>query len=111
METALRATPPVNVYESAGQLSIATPIPGAHKEHVSVCVAPDHLDLNAVCKYLQDAQHYLRRDWQVGSWQLRLQLPRRVEPQAARAVLRHGVLVVMAPLSEDGTGEARPTVE
>ncbi|MFZ0217671.1 MAG: Hsp20/alpha crystallin family protein [Candidatus Dormiibacterota bacterium] len=111
MESATQATPPVNVYESAGQLSVATPIPGSHAEHVAVVVTPDRLELEAECKYAQDEQHYLRRDWQVGSWKLQLELPRRVAPERARAVLRHGVLVVMAPLSEHGAGQSQPVVE
>lgn len=110
MGTVTAATPPVNIYESAGQLSVATPIPGAHAPHVELVVTPDRLELDAECKYPQDAQHYARRDWQVGSWKLRLDLPRRVDPDCARAVLRHGVLVVMAPLSERGSGQAHPTV-
>lgn len=111
MGTVAAATPPVNIYEWAGQLSLATPIPGAHAPHVEVVVTPERIELDAECKYLQDAQNYLRRDWQVGSWKLQLDLPRRVDPEGARAVLRHGVLVVMAPLSEQGTGRSQPVVE
>lgn len=111
MGTVAAATPPVNIYEWAGQLSLATPIPGAHAPQVEVVVTPERVELDAECKYPQDAQNYLRREWQVGAWKLQLDLPRRVDPEGARAVLRHGVLVVMAPLSEDGTGSSRPPVE
>lgn len=111
MGTVTAATPPVNIYEWAGQLSVATPIPGAHAPHVEIVVTPDRLTLDAECKYAQDEQNYLRRDWQVGAWKLDLELPRRVAPEGARAVLRHGVLVVMAPVSEGGSGQAQPAVE
>lgn len=111
MGTVAAATPPVNIYEWAGQLSLATPIPGAHAAQVEIVVTPERIELDAECKYPQDAQNYLRRDWQVGSWTLRLDLPHRVDPEGARAVLRHGVLVVMAPLSEQGTGRSQPSVE
>ncbi len=111
MGTVAAATPPVNIYEWAGQLSLAAPIPGAHPNHVEIVVTPERIELDAECKYPQDAQNYLRRDWQVGAWKLQLDLPHRVDPERARAVLRHGVLVVMAPISEQGSGRSQPAVE
>ncbi len=111
MGTVAAATPPVNIYEWGGQLSIATPIPGAHASKVEIVVTPERIELDAECKYPQDAQNYLRRDWQVGAWRLELDLPHRVAPEGAHAVLRHGVLVVMAPLSDQGTGRFQPPVE
>lgn len=107
-----RATePPVNVYEGGGQLSVAVPIPGAHRDHTSVALTSGHLRIDADCKYPQEQQHYLRRDWLVGSWSLDLDLPQRVDPARARAKLSLGVLVVVAPISEVGVGEGRPPVE
>lgn len=103
--------PPANIYEGNGQLSVALPIPGAHREHTRVLVTPEHLSVEAECKYPQEQQRYLRRDWQVGSWSLDLDLPRRVDPVRAHAKLSLGVLVVMAPLSETGEGRGQPAVE
>lgn len=100
------ATPPVNIYEGGGQLSAAVPLPGAHPDHVSVRLTAERLEVLAECKYPQESQRYLRRDWQVGSWRLDLALPHPVDSSAARATLNLGVLVVMAPLSEAG-GPAR----
>jgi len=105
------SVPPVNIYEGKGQLSVAVPIPGAHREHVEVAVASKLLKLRADCKYPQEHQPYLRRDWQVGSWEVEVPLPHPVDPISARATLHHGVLVVMAPLSDAGTGERTVTVE
>ena len=102
---------PANVYEGNGQLSVAVPLPGAHPDHVSVSVEPDRLVILAERKYPQEAQHYLRHEWPVGSVRLDLALPRRVDPSGARATLNLGVLVVMAPISDAGSGAARPTVE
>jgi HSP20 family molecular chaperone IbpA len=103
--------PPANVYEGNGQLSVALPLPGAHPEHVAVVVGPTTVVIRAECKYQQDAQHYLRHDWQVGSVNADIELPQRVDPASARATLNLGVLVVMAQLSETGQGEHRPRVE
>jgi HSP20 family molecular chaperone IbpA len=101
------STPPVNVYEGSGQLSVAIPLPGAHPQHTTVTIAPDRLVVHADCKYPQESQRYLQRDWQVGSWQLDLPLPRRVDPGGAQGTLNLGVLVVMAPLSPSSSAEAR----
>ena len=101
-------TPPANVYEGNGQLSVAVPVPRAH--HTEVRVTPEQLTVTAENKYPQSDQHYHRHEWQVGQWRLELALPRPVDPARARATLRYGVLVVMAPISEQGSGESRPTV-
>ena len=106
-----RATPPVNVYEGNGQLSVVIPVPGAHPDHIDLVVDAASLRLAAECKYPQESQHYLRRDWQVGSWHAEVDLPRRIDPARSRATLNFGVLVLMAPLSETAGGERRPTVE
>jgi HSP20 family molecular chaperone IbpA len=100
-----------NIYEGNGQLSVAMPIPGAHPDHVQVSLGPTRLRVRADCKYPQESQHYHRHDWQVGSWQAEVELPRGVDPASARATLNLGVLVVMAPLSESGAGDHEITVE
>ena len=103
------ATPPVNVYEAGGQLSVAIPVPGAHAEHTLIVVEPRRVSIDAECKYAQEQQQYLRRDWQVGSWQATVDLPRAVDPGAARATLNHGVLVVMAPFDDQAGGRRELT--
>ena len=105
------ANPPINVYEGSDQLSVAVPIPGAHPEHVEVLVTPTNVLVRADCKYPQVAQHYHRHDWRVGAVLAETSLPRRVDPMRSRATLNLGVLVVMAPVSEHGSGEHRPAVE
>jgi HSP20 family molecular chaperone IbpA len=105
------ATPPVNVYEGSGQLSVVIPIPGAHPDHVDVVIDSTKLRLTAECKYPQESQHYHRRDWQVGSWHAEVDLPRHVDAARSRATLNFGVLVIMAPLSEMGSEEHRLAVE
>lgn len=106
-----QAAPPANVYEASGQLSVAVPLPGVHREHVSVSVEPERLLVTADGKYPQVSQNYLQHGWHVGFWRLDLPLPRRVDPAGARATLNLGVLVVMAPISATGSAGSHPTVE
>lgn len=105
--------PPVNIYEGGHQLSVVMPIPGSHPDHVSVRLAPAQLRIRALCKYLQDSQHFHRHEWQVGSWEAEITLPAQVNPAHARATLNLGVLVVMAPLSDSDSvgGEREVKVE
>src|SRR5581483_7319529 len=99
-----RQAPPVNIYEGNGELSVALPLPGAHPAEVRVVVHPDQVEVSARSKYSQEAQHYHRRDWHVGTWEVTVPLPRRVTPDRARATLHLGVLVVMAPIGEGAEG-------
>src|SRR5262249_681629 len=97
-------TPPANIYEGNGQLSVAAPIPGPHPEHGEVIATPTRHHVAATCKSAQDTHHSHRRDWRVGAWELGVDLPKQVDPAAARATLNLGVLVVMAPISETAAG-------
>ena len=95
------ATPPANLYEGNGQLSVVTPIPGAQPQHTEVTVTPTTIEVVARCKYPQSRQHYHQHEWQVGSWELTVELPKPVDPSAAHATLNLGVLVVMAPVVDE----------
>ncbi|HZV50714.1 MAG TPA: Hsp20/alpha crystallin family protein [Candidatus Dormibacteraeota bacterium] len=99
--------PPANVYEANGQVSVAVPVPGAHPEQTTIELSSDRLMLDAVCKYPQESQHLLRREWKVGRWHLELDLPLRVDPTRAQATLNLGVLVVMAPSATGAHGALR----
>ena len=100
------STPPANLYEGNGQISVAAPVPGAHPQHTEVTVTPTRVEIVAHCKYPQVRQHYHLHEWQVGCWELAIDLPRPVDPAGARATLNLGVLVVMAPIAESA-----PTAE
>jgi HSP20 family molecular chaperone IbpA len=104
------ATPPVNVYEGNGEIAVAAPIPGSHPQHTRVTVTPERVRIEADCKYPQVSQHSHRHEWQVGAWRLDVELPKRVDPARARASLNLGVLMVMAPMSESGSGESTPPI-
>jgi len=86
--------PPANIYESAGQVTVAIPLPGTHAENVEVLLQKDRLTVRAEARYPQEQQHYLLREWHVGSFQRELRLPRSVHADGAKALLSHGVLTV-----------------
>ena len=87
-------TPPANIYESAGQVTVAIPLPGTHAENVEVLLRKDRLVVQAEARYPQEQQHYLLREWHVGTFHRELALPRTVKPEGAKATLSHGILTI-----------------
>ena len=105
-ETAVDA-PPVNVYETNDQLTVATPMPGAHHDTVRVSLSGRRLTLDAEARYPQEQQHYLRHEWSVGTSHREIELPRPVRASGAKAMLTHGILTISLPI--DDQGAAPPT--
>src|SRR5947209_16361156 len=95
-------TPPVNVYESSDQLTVALPIPGAHHDTVTVHLDGRRLTIESEPRYPQEQQHYLQHEWSVGSSRRAIELPKPVNPGGAKAMLTHGILTISLP-----TGKAQ----
>lgn len=90
--------PPVNVYESPDQLTVAIPIPGAHHDTVSVLLDGQRLVVEAEARYPQEQQHYLQHEWSVGNSHREIDLPKAVRGNGAKATLTHGILTVSLPI-------------
>src|SRR5262249_56592694 len=101
-------TPPANIYEGNGQLSVAAPIPGAHPEHVEVIVTPTRVHVAATCKYAQDNQHYHRHDWRGRGRELGADPAQQGDPAPPRAARNPGGVGAMAPLSATTPPPVRP---
>jgi HSP20 family protein len=93
--------PPVNVYEANDQLTVAIPMPGAHRDTVAVNLDGRRLTVDAEARYPQEQQHYLRHEWSVGTSHRELVLPKPVHSNGAKATLTHGILTVSLPIGED----------
>src|SRR5438477_1575169 len=103
-QTATEA-PPVNVYESPDQLTVAMPIPGAHHDTVPVALDGQRLIVEAEARYPQEQQHYVQHEWSVGTSHQEIDLPKPVRGTGAKAMLTHGILTVSLPIG----GEDRST--
>ena len=103
-ETAIES-PPVNIYESSDQLTVAIPMPGAHDDTVSVQLAGLRLTVEAEPRYAQDQQNYLQHEWTLGNFHRGIDLPKPVRGSGARAVLTHGVLTISLPLGGEDSSE------
>src|SRR5947207_10229987 len=96
-------SPPVNVYESNDQLTVAIPIPGAHHDTVSLNLEGRRLTVDAEARYPQEQQHYVQREWTVGTSHRVIDLPKAVRAGGAKAMLTHGILTISLPI---GGGES-----
>jgi len=99
-QTAIES-PPVNVYESSDQLTVAIPIPGAHHDTVSVRLEGQRLMVDAEARYPQEQQHYVQHEWTVGTSRRAIDLPKPVRPDGAKAMLTHGILTISLPIGRE----------
>jgi HSP20 family protein len=95
------ASPPVNVYESPDQITVAIPIPGAHHDTVAVTLDGQRLTVDAEARYPQEQQHYLQHEWSVGTSHREVALPKPVRSSGAKAMLSHGILTVSLPIGKE----------
>ena len=103
-QTAIES-PPANVYEASGQLTVAMPLPGAHADTVSVQLDGRSLLVNAEGRYAQEQQHYLQHEWTVGTSHREVELPKPVRGAGAKAMLTHGILTVSLPIASEENAE------
>ncbi len=94
--------PPVNIYETSGQLTVALPVPGAHHDTIEVTLEGRRLSVQAEARYPQEQQHYLRHEWSVGRSHCDMELPRPVIGAGAKALLTHGILTISMPIGQEG---------
>jgi HSP20 family protein len=93
--------PPVNVYESNDQLTVAMPMPGAHHDTIEVRLEGRRLIVEAEARYPQEQQHYLQHEWSVGTSHREIALPRPVRANGAKAMLTHGILTISLPIGTE----------
>ena len=99
-QTALNS-PPVNLYETNDQLTVAIPIPGAHHDTTEVVLDGRKLIVRAEARYPQEQQHYLQHEWSVGTSHREVDLPKPVRSTGAKAMLTHGILTVSLPIGKE----------
>ena len=95
--------PPVNVYETNDQLTVAIPVPGAHHDTTEVVLDGRTLSVRAEARYPQAQQHYLRHEWSVGTSHRDIELSRPVRASGAKAMLTHGILTISLPVGSEET--------
>jgi HSP20 family molecular chaperone IbpA len=101
-------SPPVNIYESPDQLTVAIPIPGAHHDTTSVELEGRRLRIDAEARYPQEQQHYIQHEWTVGTSRREIDLPKAVRAGGAKATLTHGILTISLPIGKEESSSRTP---
>ena len=100
-------SPPVNIYESPDQITVAIPIPGAHRDTTSVVLEGRQLIIDAEARYPQEQQHYLLHEWSVGTSHREVDLPKPVRAGGAKAMLSHGILTISLAIGKEESARTR----
>jgi HSP20 family protein len=101
-----RWTPALALYEQANRFIVKVAIAGVEPEQLDVRVTPDDLLIEADVRHEHGPDKGAVRicEFAPGTLFRRVHFPQRVDPDKVRATLRHGLLLVTAPIAHD----ARP---
>jgi len=95
-------SPPVDIYETAGEVILLAEIPGMKEDEVELEITDNLLTLKGDRKLErggpEDSIHFLERPH--GSFVRTFTLPGTVQQDKAKATLKHGLLKVVLPKEE-----------
>ena len=97
------AAPPMDVHETADDLVVTVALPGLKVEDVDITITGQSLTVKGEFREDErvDRGQYLYRERRFGTFQRQLQLPVRVQSEAATATFEDGVLTLRIPKAED----------
>jgi HSP20 family protein len=95
--------PPVNVSEDGENLYIRAELPGIQPEDMDVSVESETVTLRGESKQAQMLENvsYHRREREVGRFRRIISLPTRIDPDAANASFKNGVLKITLPKARE----------
>lgn len=96
-------TPPVDLHETDDDLVLTTALPGVKPEDVSITITGQTIQLRGEFKADESVNRdrYLYRERRFGSFSRQLELPVRVNGEAASAEFENGVLTLTIPKAEE----------
>lgn len=95
---------PVNLYRHNNRLVLTSPAPGLEPLNFRIEVDGRRLSLSQDERGPgQERISYLKKEWTTGPYQRTVTLPARVDATRANASYDNGVLVVILPVSSEGT--------
>jgi HSP20 family molecular chaperone IbpA len=100
-------TVPVRVYQGAGRIMAAAPLPGMEPADSSVTVSGDALTIRGARRGpLQDARDLIAAEWAVGPYRREVRLQHPADGARTNATCGNGVLVPVLPERRPGTPDA-----
>jgi HSP20 family protein len=97
------AAPAVDVHETADEIVVSAALPGLKAEDVDITITGQSLSIRGEFKEDEKVERgqYLYRERRFGTFQRQLQLPVRVQSDAATATFEDGVLTLSIPKAEE----------
>ena len=97
------AAPAVDVQETADEIVVTAALPGLKAEDVDITITGQSLSIRGEFKEDDKVERgqYLYRERRFGTFQRQLQLPVRVQSDAAAATFEDGVLTLSIPKAEE----------
>jgi HSP20 family protein len=97
------AAPAIDVHETADDIVVTVALPGLKAEDVDITLTGQSLSIRGEFKADEevDRGQYLYRERRFGTFQRQLQLPVRVQSEAATANFEDGVLTLRIPKAEE----------
>lgn len=95
--------PSVDVYTSGKEIVMTAELPGIDPKDVTVEVTEQAVHIMGESRRETDIkeENYHRTERQFGHFERTIPLPYRIKDQEAKAVFKHGVLTIQAPLAEE----------
>ncbi|MBI5290242.1 MAG: Hsp20/alpha crystallin family protein [Chloroflexi bacterium] len=93
---------PIDVLDTGGEIVVKASLPGVKPEDIEISVTGQTLTVKAETKEETEekAENWYRRERRAGSFVRQLDLPSKVDADAAQAHFEHGVLRLTLPKAE-----------
>jgi HSP20 family protein len=93
----------VDVHETADDIVVTAALPGLKADDVDITITGQSLTIRGEFKADDEVERgqYLYRERRFGTFQRQLQLPVRVQSEAATAIFEDGVLTLSIPKAEE----------
>jgi HSP20 family protein len=97
------AAPAIDVHETADDIVVTAALPGLKADDVDITLTGQSLSIRGEFKASDEVERgqYLYRERRFGSFQRQLQLPVRVQSEAATANFQDGLLTLRIPKAEE----------
>jgi HSP20 family protein len=97
------AAPPLDVHETGDEIVVTAALPGLKPEDVDITITGQNLSIRGELKADEKVERdqYLYRERRHGTFHRQLQLPVRVQGDAATATFEDGVLTLSIPKAEE----------
>jgi HSP20 family protein len=96
-------SPALDVHQTADEIVVSAALPGVKPEDVDITITGQTLSIRGEFKANEQVSRdqYMYRERRYGSFHRQLQLPVRVQGDAASATFENGVLTLRIPKAED----------